>query len=234
MEVHAANTLIVDHRVYPRDGVDGDHVFNLMEALRSGAKLPPPVICKTSLRIVDGVHRVTAWQRIASPDVEIECVAKSYANDAELFLDAVKYNSAHGRHLSRDDRARIAQLGDQLKVDETRLAAALLISVACLGGLRASNMIHNAELRSKATVPATTRAFAKRPLCMLDGGRNKTRNTYTLSGHADEYAAEVARLQRAKEIVDRINWDDAPGNLLEALIELRESCLAALPMEVET
>src|SRR5688572_26888007 len=109
MRTYPARELIIDKDVYPRREVDGDHVFNLMEAIRTGAEVPPIVICKISKRVVDGVHRLTALQRLHGADYEVECIEKTYKNDAELFLDAIKYNSSHGRHLSRDDRARIAE-----------------------------------------------------------------------------------------------------------------------------
>lgn len=54
------------------------------------------MIEKKSKRIVDGFHRHRVYSRLYGVDHEVEVVEKTYKNDAALFLDAARYNSAHG------------------------------------------------------------------------------------------------------------------------------------------
>lgn len=220
MQTHQANSLIIDKDVYPRREVDGDHVFNLVEALRTGATFPPPIVCKVSKRIVDGAHRVTAIQRFNGSDTDIDCIEKTYKSDADLFLDAVKYNAANGRHLSRDDRERIAEIGDKLEVDESMLAKSLQISESVLGGLRAAR--EGSDERGQNTVRRTlsSRQREQEGRSSSKSARAKLRQPLTLSHEPDDYRA----INRATEIIKRIDWNEAPDALVEAAQELFVEC----------
>lgn len=134
----AISKLVLDMSVYPRMGVDEDHVFGLVEAYRCGVELPPPVVCGSSFRIVDGVHRIRALSNVGGCATEIEVLERFYRSDEELFLDAVRLNAKHGRALTTDDRRRVCGLADRLRVDLDKLATELSMSRAMVGGLRAA------------------------------------------------------------------------------------------------
>ena len=58
------SALMLDYNLYPRHVVDEQHVHYIVEAMRSGAEMPPVVADKRSKRVIDGFHRVTAVKKM--------------------------------------------------------------------------------------------------------------------------------------------------------------------------
>jgi hypothetical protein len=89
--------IILDESIYPRSNVSQINVDRLRAALKTGVKLPPLVIEAKTHRLVDGRHRQAAYQQ---EDIETcEVIEKVYANNAELFADAIRCNIGHGEPL---------------------------------------------------------------------------------------------------------------------------------------
>jgi hypothetical protein len=59
-------------------------------------------------------------------------ILRNYESDADLFEDAVRMNSAHGRRLDRIDETRIAIIGERLGLTNAAIAKALHIEQARL------------------------------------------------------------------------------------------------------
>lgn len=107
--------LIEDLSIYPRHAVDPQHVSSLVDAIRSGVILPPLVAetgTKDTHRIVDGVHRLRAIRKAIGENATASVILKQYASEADLLLDAIAMNSAHGRRLDRMDQARSVLLAE--------------------------------------------------------------------------------------------------------------------------
>ena len=104
MKKMKAAQLVLDFGLYPRNNVDEHNVKNLVDALAAGTELPPVIIDRKSKRVVDGFHRVRAHLRLFGDNAEIDVITKNYKNDAELFLDAMRYNASHGAKLDTCDR----------------------------------------------------------------------------------------------------------------------------------
>lgn len=117
--------MITDDSVYPRHSVDGSHVAELARAIVAGNDIPPIVVDKPSLRIVDGVHRMQAWTRVLGRGGEVEVEYRTYPDDTALFLDAISLNSAHARKLDAQDRVRCALLLETQGVTIPGIASAL-------------------------------------------------------------------------------------------------------------
>lgn len=83
-------------------GEDIKHVRNLAEV---EDKLPPIVVHRTTMRVIDGMHRVRA--AMLSGAAYIDAVLYEGAED-EAFLLAVRLNVAQGLPLSRVDRVAAA------------------------------------------------------------------------------------------------------------------------------
>lgn len=142
---------MVKHRVgdlkhcpelYPRLSIDSEHVQRMVEAIEAGAALPPIIVCRRTLRMADGNHRASAWQRRFGDDEEIECVEKDYKNDAAFFLDAIHLNGEHGLVLGPQDRQRSMEIASELKIDPKRCAGALRMTVDAAGELRTRVIIN--------------------------------------------------------------------------------------------
>ncbi len=122
-----AATLIEDFDLYPRHDVDSAHVTDLVQALRVGTKLPPVVVDKASLRVIDGFHRRRAALRAHGPDAEVDADLRTYKDEAAMFEEAVALNASHGRKLDKQDLTRIGDIADRLGISEGRQAVLLHI-----------------------------------------------------------------------------------------------------------
>jgi hypothetical protein len=123
----AVGTLVEDFTLYPRHRVDNSHVADLVRALRAGHDLPPLVVERRSLRIVDGFHRARAYVSVYGPTAQASVVWRRYATDRELFEEAVAANSSHGRKLDRQDQIRVALLLEKMGATPDRIAVVLHI-----------------------------------------------------------------------------------------------------------
>ena len=141
--------LVYDYTMYPRASIDSYHVSEIVQAMTAGLEMPPVVIDKATKRIVDGFHRCTAALRCHDTDATIMVVEKTYRSEQQMFLDAVRYNSAHGRNLSTYDRARCAIQAANLEIDDALLAGVLHMDVEAIDKLRR----HRSAMAGKLTVP---------------------------------------------------------------------------------
>jgi len=135
-----AAELVLDFDLYPRNSIDSHNVNQLKDALATGATLPPVVIDKKSKRVADGFHRVKAYLGYYGDDAEIPVTEKEYADDAALFLDAMRYNAAHGAKLDSCDRTHCIIISERLKIDPESVAGALQVSVDKLASLKTDRM----------------------------------------------------------------------------------------------
>jgi hypothetical protein len=122
------SSLVFDETIYPRRNVDEMHIRSMMHAMEGGIELPPIVVDRKSKRIVDGVHRYHAALRRGL--TKIRGVFKSYADEAELFKDAVQLNSGAGLKLGTDDSLKVIDICARLDIREIDQAAMLRTSVA--------------------------------------------------------------------------------------------------------
>lgn len=214
-----ANELAVDLDVYPRSEVDEDNVDRLTDALRANAKLPPLIIESSTKRIVDGVHRWHANMAVYGDSVEIPCIEKSYRDDADLFLDAVRLNAVHGATLSHFDRQTCVAIAGRLTITDDLIAGALSMSTHRLGLLRIVGAQQPDEDPAPLTVPARDAGPAHR--------KQKNRN-YATSVVAEPAAPKPGEMRRRNqaweeemEIVERGSTTD-PESLINSLIVLIE------------
>jgi hypothetical protein len=91
------SSLMEDMDLYPRHSIDSTYVASLLEALKAGDQLPPIIIDKKSLRIVDGWHRARAYKRLHGASGSIDVITVQYKSEADIIFDAVKRNAGHGR-----------------------------------------------------------------------------------------------------------------------------------------
>ena len=83
----------------PRDiRVDEDHVLALAEVLD---RLPPVVVDKRTMKVIDGVHRVEASRRLGRTEIRALFFSGS---ETEALVVAVQANIRHGKPLSRSER----------------------------------------------------------------------------------------------------------------------------------
>ncbi len=156
--------LVLDFGLYPRGGVDSQHVAYMREALDSGVTLPPIVADKKTKRISDGFHRFRAYEYQKRDTVEV--LLKDYANEQEMLLDAIRLNSSHGHNLTAHDRVHCVILAERLSIPEEELASALHMEIEKLGELKIdrTGTMRVAGVRQPIALKRTIRHMAGRIL----------------------------------------------------------------------
>lgn len=101
LRLEKIDDLVLDWRLYPRKEVDMSVVQRYAMALQAGANFPPIKvgIFNGKKIIVDGVHRVRSRQLLKIP--YIEALILKFDSEAELFAEAVRLNSVHGKGVYR-------------------------------------------------------------------------------------------------------------------------------------
>ncbi|OKJ48645.1 transcriptional regulator [Streptomyces sp. CB02009] len=113
------------------NGVDAEHVRRLADIYGS---LPPVLVHRTTMRVVDGMHRVAAAASMGLSSVEVQYFDGA---DEEAFLRSVTANITHGLPLSVTDRKAAAErilrarpeLSDRSVASSTGLDAKTVASI---------------------------------------------------------------------------------------------------------
>ena len=134
--------LVLDYYLYPREQIQSYHVAGMVEALEAGAILPPIIVDRKSKRVVDGFHRVRAHYKAFGKDGSITAILRDYEDEAAMFIEAVKLNSAHGRNLSPFDRVRCLIRAEELKMKPELVASALNMTSERLGQMKAERLAY--------------------------------------------------------------------------------------------
>lgn len=102
--LHVDDDVVFDQEIYPREEVDEDNV----EVLQSSDDELPPITVTTDGALLDGYHRVRATKMAGEADIEANVVEVD-GGKAEQLLEAARYNSRHGKPLSKDERRKVAR-----------------------------------------------------------------------------------------------------------------------------
>lgn len=157
MKKVAVAELILDYNLYPRASVDSQHAYYMGEALKAGIELPPIIVDEKSKRVVDGFHRVTATRKLDKSG-SITAIFKKYRSEAEMFVDAMKYNASHGRALTQYDRTHCILRARSFNLTVEAVASALSISVDKVAELTATRV-------ASTVVPSTSSGKKWRKTC---------------------------------------------------------------------
>lgn len=177
MKIPAA-TLILDPNIYPRvSGPVGSNIAQLAEALRAGETLPPVTATKETKRLVDGVNRWKAHIRVFGDDCEIPCELVDEAPDCELFVMAVRLNTAHGLGLSPFDRTSAMVRMEQLGVTRETAIAALRVTAETAERIQATKTAYrvgDSGEREKIALKGVMHGFAGETLTRKQEQANRT------------------------------------------------------------
>jgi len=107
MKLIKISDLVLEEKFYPRMKADWLTAHQYAEAMRAGAKFPPIDVCnwKGKWIVVDGWHRVQAHKNIKEDYIQANILDIKNAKD--IYLEAVKRNSHHGRQFSVQERVNI-------------------------------------------------------------------------------------------------------------------------------
>lgn len=85
--------------------LSGENIEHARALAELGAALPPIIVHRTSLRVIDGMHRLRAAMLSKQHDIEVLFFD---GDETDAFVIAVKANIAHGLPLSLADRTAAA------------------------------------------------------------------------------------------------------------------------------
>lgn len=156
--------LVEDFGVYPRMDVNDQHVAHIAEAIESGSVMPPIVADAKTKRIVDGFHRSRAARRVYGEEAVVDVELREYATEAELLVDAIRFNSCHGRTMASADRAHAIILADRLKAPSEALAKALNITVERVETIRKTLTVRVEDSRKRVPLKMVIRHMSGQEL----------------------------------------------------------------------
>lgn len=221
MKKYALSELVLDFDLYPRGSVDMHHAGEIADAIQAGAAIPPIVIDKKSKRVADGFHRWKAYRRLFGEDHKVDCVEKDYKDDAELFVDAMRFNASHGRALTIHDKTHCLILAEKLGIGPDLVTGALNITTARIGQLRTERIgkIGPANVALKQTI----RHMAGKSLTVKQGEANDK-----LSGMNQMFYVNQLITLIENDLIDEANVDLADGlRRLRKLLDRFERVQAA-------
>ncbi|MEU7059066.1 ParB/RepB/Spo0J family partition protein [Streptomyces sp. NPDC046197] len=126
-----------------QNGVNNDHARLLAE---SEGKLPPILVHRQTMRVIDGVHRLLAAELTGRETIAVRFFD---GDEDEAFVQAVQANVGHGLPLTLADRTAAATRIVRTHPDwsDRRIAALAGLSPKTVGAVRA---------RSSEEIPQTT------------------------------------------------------------------------------
>lgn len=208
--------LVFDYELYPRDRLEPYNINQMGEALRAGLELPPITVDQKSKRVVDGFHRVKAYQKVYGADSKIPAELKDYKDDAEMFCDAVRLNANHGRQLSTYDRAKCIAKAEALKLEPEIIASALNMTLERIGEMKAQRF---------ATYKLETRILKGTTAHLAGKELSDDEAEYNIKAgglHQTFYINQVVAMLEA----DTVNWEDhRVSNALKKLYDLLDKAL---------
>ncbi|MFE0043480.1 ParB N-terminal domain-containing protein [Streptomyces albireticuli] len=128
--------------------MDGENTRHTRALAESEGPLPPIVVHRPTMRIVDGMHRVRAALLRGDEHIEARFVDGS---PEDAFVLAVKLNTRHGMPLSQADRAAAATriIGTHPHWSDRRIAEVTGISPSAVGALRTRSTDQAAQLNAR-------------------------------------------------------------------------------------
>jgi hypothetical protein len=166
-EVHRVPVRCLSGVSSPRiSGADADHVRALAGL---GVPLPPVVVHRATMCVLDGVHRVQAAVLRGESEVEVHYFD---GGEDEAFILAVQLNSAHGKPLSFADRAAAAEriIASHPHWSDRRIAAVTYMAPKTVAALRRRSTEDEARLNKRVGMDGRERPVnpAERRLLAAD------------------------------------------------------------------
>ena len=203
--------LLLDYELYPRERIEPFNVTQMVEALKAGRELPPIVVDRKSHRVVDGFHRLRAYQKLYGLDAEIPVEVRDYKDDAQMFADAVRLNANHGRQLSTYDRARCIARAESLKLEPAVISSILNMTLGRIADMKVERF---------ATYKMEPRVLKRTTAHLAGKELTDDEAEYNIKAggmHHTFYINQVIAMLEA----DTANWENQKvGNALKKLCDL--------------
>ncbi|OLZ44962.1 hypothetical protein BS329_34980 [Amycolatopsis coloradensis] len=185
------------------DGEDPKHVELLAEA---DADLPPVLVQRSTMRVIDGKHRILAARLRGDSEITITYFD---GTDFEAFVQSVRSNVRHGLPLTRADReaAVLRILESQAAWSDRAIAEVTGLSAPTVGAIRSRATDNSSQ--SHARIGRDGRI---RPLTTAEGRRAAAK---IIAERPDAPLREIASTAgistgTARDVRDRLRRGDDP------------------------
>ncbi|CAG7657989.1 ParB/RepB/Spo0J family partition protein [Actinacidiphila bryophytorum] len=198
-------------------GETAEHARALAE---SQAPLPPIVVHRATMRVVDGTHRLLAAVLRGDEYIEARLVD---GTDEDIFVLAVKLNAEHGLPLSRQDRTaaavRIAESHPHWS--DRRIASVTGLSPGAVGSLRTRAAVAMPQFGLRTGLDGRNRP--------VNGAAGRIAASKAIAESPDAPLREIARragvaLATARDVRNRmrLGQDPVPPKLRPAAGQLEQ------------
>lgn len=169
-------------------------------------QLPPILVHKQTMRVIDGMHRLEA-ARLRSDDMIAARIVD--ASEEEAFLLAIKINTLHGMPLSRADRKAAADriLANHPDWSDRAVAAAVGMGAKTVASIRRRSTAHAPQLNGRVG-----RDGKRRP---MDGAEGRRRAGKLIAARPTASLREIAKeasisLGTARDVRERMRQGSDP------------------------
>lgn len=203
-------SLVLDETLHPRHAISNYNIAQLTEALRAGEILPPVLIDNKSGKVIDGFHRIHAFERVFGPDFNVPVIEKSYRSKRAMLEDAIAANVGRGQDLTRWDHTRCIELAEEVGMSLNTLAKLLKWRPEKLAEYRESRTGTTLE-GNRVALKRSLRHHLNRPLTPAQQEVNK-------------HASGMAPLFHINQLISLLEADLMPPNeqTVERLAHLGE------------
>ncbi|MEU6039500.1 ParB N-terminal domain-containing protein [Actinomadura sp. NPDC047616] len=165
-----------------RRDVDEEHVHRLHQ---TEERLPPILVHHSTLRIIDGVHRLRAAALGGRQEIEVEFF---YGDEEDAFIRAVAENTRHGLPLPLADRkaAALRILAARPHWSDRAIGQRAGLAAKTVAALRQRSTADGPELNARTGVDGRTR-----PMSGVDG---RLRAAQVIDRRPDAPLREIARI----------------------------------------
>lgn len=115
----------IDEDLYPRYAFDRTLVSTYVEAMRTGTEFPPLKVDQNG-RLIDGLHRLKAYEALDITQIPIE--REKVKDDVDFFERALTANAHHGRRYTHIDYANMVLKAKELGIDNDRIAKLVYVT----------------------------------------------------------------------------------------------------------
>jgi len=186
------------------EGEDDEHIKMLADI---GTELPPILVHRPTMRVIDGMHRLGAAKMRGDHMIKVQFFERS---EREAFVLSVKLNIAHGRPLSLADRTRAAEriIESYPRWSDRSIAAAAGLSARSVADVRA-------RMGTSASEEITARIGRDGRVRPLDPAGGRLRALDALKSRPGASLREIARIAgvspaTALDVRNRMNRGEEP------------------------
>lgn len=171
----AIKDIVLVKDLYPRENWNFQTAYGYSQAMLAGAKFPPITVAldKGRYTLVDGKHRIEAKKILKLKDIEAEVIVGWSPKD--IFEEAVRINSAHGKTLTVFEKRNIALKLRNWKYSPNQISELISVPVSKLNNFISQNLV--SAITGQVIVQGNKQVPETVPMIVKSGIKNAVNQT---------------------------------------------------------